>query len=52
MEFVKVNGSFNEEDEEIVESMESNITQIKNLRFLDSKFYQGTSFQAFLLGVT
>ena len=33
MEFVKVNGGFNEEDEEIVESMESNITQIKNLRF-------------------
>ena len=49
MEFVKVNGNFNEEDEEIVESMESNLAKVENLRFW---FHQGTSFQAFLLGVT
>ena len=33
MEFVKVNGNFNEEDEEIVESMESNLTKVENLSF-------------------
>ena len=48
MEFVKVSGTFNEEDEEIVESMESNITQVEKSQILrDSKFYQGTSFSGF-----